>query len=572
MNFVKRTVLYLLPALILFSLIFRPVFAEESSSSKVDTAAHAMVVTAHSHASQVGINILQQGGNAVDAAVAAAFVIGVTEPYASGLGGGGGMIIYQKRGHNFRYLDYYMQSPQQVDTAFSDDKDTRTPRSICIPGTPSGLITAVRKYGKLPLMTVMAPAIDIARQGIIVNQHFYEAVLDVYEVIMQNPATAAVFCAEGLPYAVGDTIPMPGLLKVLENLAEFGEDYFYRGEFARSATEAIRKAGGLVTFEDFSAYRTIERTPLNSNYRNVTIFTAPPPQSGITLLEILNIVENAPAQRWNNFNESAFSIHLMLEAIKRADADRYHYLGDPRFFEVPAAALSDKRYAVQRYLDIDTARVKYANNRDIPAGDPQAISTEESPSPETPMPQDGPHTTHISVVDTEGNAVSLTQTIGLFFGSGFSVDGVIFNSSMSVFYRKPSPNHIQPFKRPASTICPTIIMKDARIFSVLGTPGGGRIFNTMAEVIMRLVDFKQPPFEAVDAPRFNTRISMKEIALEKRFPAGIVDELRQRGHQVRLSEDYELYYGGMELIYFDPTLLQYIGVSDPRRSGAAIGY
>jgi gamma-glutamyltranspeptidase/glutathione hydrolase len=276
-------------------------------------------------------------------------------------------------------------------------------------------------------------------------------------------------------------------------------------------------------------------------------------------------------KRWKPFNISAFSIHLMLEAIKRADADRYHYLGDPRFFEVPVAGLSNKQYAAQRYLDIDTAGVKYPDNRNISPGDPRAFSA-EPPSMEPKMPQDGPHTTHISVLDAEGNAVSLTQTIGLFFGSGFSVDGVVFNSSMSVFYKKPSPNHIQPLKRPSSTICPTIVMKDGRFFSILGTPGGGRIFNTMAEVIVRLIDFKFSPSEAVDAPRFNTRLSTKTVSLEGRFSPEIVKNLEQKGHQIRISDDYDLYYGGVQMIYFDPVLQKYIGVSDQRRGGAASGY
>lgn len=557
--------------IILFS--FSVLCANENGTlQKVDTTSHAMVVAAHPSAAQVGIDILRKGGNAVDAAVAVAFVIGVVEPYASGLGGGGAMLIYLKKDNSFRYLDYYMQAPQNADTSFSDDENTRTTQAICIPGTPSGLITAVKKYGRLSLKEVMEPAITIASQGVEVTDQFYEATLSNFEIISQNRETANVFFQDGIPYMVGDTIPMPGLLSVLENLAVQGEDYFYRGEFAQKASKEIQENDGVVTYEDFAAYQTLEKEPISSNYRNYTIYSAPPPQAGVTLLEILNILENVPTNRWKRFTTSSYSIHLTCEAIKRADADRFSFVGDPRFFEVPVTELLDQRYALTRYLDIDTAQVKYKENKEIPAGDPVGFMENSKPANPEQTPADGPHTTHISVVDEEGNAVSLTQTIGLFFGSGFSVNGVVFNSSMSVFYKKPSPNHIQPFKRPASTICPTIIQKDGKLVAVLGTPGGGRIFNTMAEVIIRLTDFKLSPIEAIDAPRFNVRISSSKLSLEGRFSPEIIKELEGKGYDIRVSDEYENYYGGVQLIYYDESLKSYIGVSDARRGGAVSGY
>jgi len=545
---------------------------ENRALSKVDTTSHAMVVAAHPSASQVGIDILKKGGNAVDAAVAVAFVIGVVEPYASGLGGGGAMLIYLKNDDSFHYLDYYMQAPQNADTSFSDDEDTRTTQAICIPGTPSGLITAVKKYGRLSLREVMEPAITIASQGVEVNDQFYEAALSNFEIISQNRGTQEVFFQDGLPYMVGDTVPMPALLNILENLAEQGEDYFYKGEFAQKASKEIQENGGVITYKDFAAYQTLEKEPISSNYRDYTIYSAPPPQAGVTLLEILNILQNVPPNRWERFTKSSYSIHLTCEAIKRADADRFSFVADPRFFEVPVTGLLNKQYALTRYLDIDTTKVKYKKNKEIPAGDPFGHMENTQPANPDKIPEDGPNTTHISVVDADGNAVSLTQTIGLFFGSGFSVDGVVFNSSMSVFYKKPSPNHIQPFKRPASTICPTIIQKNGKLVAVLGTPGGGRIFNTMAEVIVGLKDFKLSPVEAIDAPRFNVRISSSKLSLEVRFSSEIIKELEERGYDIRVSDEYENYYGGVQLIYYDELLQRYIGVSDPRRGGAVSGY
>ena len=546
--------------------------SENGTLPKVDTTSHAIVVAAHPTAARVGIDILKKGGNAIDAAVAVAFVIGVVEPYASGLGGGGAMLIYLKKDDSFHYLDYYMQAPQNADTSFSDDEDTRTTQAICIPGTPSGLITAAKKYGRLSLKEVLEPAIKIASKGVEVTDQFFEATLENLENISRNTETANVFLKDGLPFMVGDTIPMPGLLSVLENLALQGEDYFYRGEFAHKASREIQENGGVVTYEDFAAYRALEKVPINSNYKGYTIYSAPPPQAGVTLLEILNILENVPQNRWNRFTQSSYSIHLTCEAIKRADTDRFSFMGDPRFFEVPVTGLLNENYALTRYQDIDTAKVKYKKNREIPAGDPFGFMENTQPVNTDKIPEDGPHTTHISVMDTDGNAVSLTQTIGLFFGSGFSVDGVVFNSSMSVFYKKPSPNNIQPFKRPASTICPTIIQKDGKLVAILGTPGGGRIFNTMAEVIIRLTDFQLSPIEAIDAPRFNVRISSSKLSLEGRFSPEIIKELEEKGYDIRVSDQYENYYGGVQLIYYDESLHSFIGVSDPRRGGAVSGY
>jgi gamma-glutamyltranspeptidase/glutathione hydrolase len=567
-----RNLFYIFISLTIYVLIPQTISADDLTIAKADTVEHAMVVAAHPYASQVGIDILKKGGNAVDAAVAVAFVIGVVEPYASGLGGGGAMLVYLKNDNSFHYLDYYMQAPQNADTSFSDDEDTRTTQAICIPGTPSGLITAVKKYGRLSLKEVMEPAITIASKGVEVTDQFFEATLENLENISRNTETANVFLSDGLPFMVGDTIPMPGLLSILENLVSQGEDYFYRGEFAQEASKKIQENGGVVTYEDFAAYRALEKEPISSDYKGYTIYSAPPPQAGVTLLEILDILENVPQNHWNRFTQSSYSIHLTCEAIKRADADRFSFMGDPRFFEVPVTGLLNENYALTRYQDIDTAKVKYKKNKEIPAGDPFSFIENTQPVNTDKIPEDGPHTTHISVVDADGNAVSLTQTIGLFFGSGFSVDGVVFNSSMSVFYKKPSPNNIQPFKRPASTICPTIVRKNGTLVAILGTPGGGRIFNTMAEVIVRLTDFNLSPIEAIDAPRFNVRISSSKLSLEGRFSPGIIKELEEKGYHLRVSDQYENYYGGVQLIYYDESLHSYIGVSDPRRGGAVSGY
>ena len=568
----KISFIHKLAGSVLFLIFFaQSIFGGGFQIAQIDTARKGMVVAGHPGAAAIGVQILKQGGNAVDAAVATAFAIGVLEPFASGLGGGGGMLIYLKEKDRFSYLDYYVQAPQNADTAFNRDKERGTPRAICIPGTPSGLITAVHRYGRLSLKQDLAPAIHIAREGVVVNDFFYEAVLEKLDVIMKYPQTSRIFLNDGLPYMKGDTVRFTGLLTVLEKLAEDGEEYFYRGEFAQKAANAIRRDGGYITAADFAGYHTLVKEPVSIDYRGYRVVSSPPPQSGITVLEILNILENLPSKRFHPFQHSVASLFLTAEAMLRADVDRFTYLADPRFVPVPVSGLLSDQFARQRFQDIDTSRVKYTDKFDIPPGDPWKFSSPSEKQKHFQNRDSGPHTTHISVIDADGNMVSLTQTLGFFFGCGFSEEGVIFNSSMSVFY-PGSINKIEPGKRPTSTISPTIILKGNQPFAILGTPGGRNIFNTMSQVIMRLIDLGESPAEAVDAPRFSARISSKKVTLEGRFTKNIVKKIKQRGYKIRLTNDYEIYLGGVQLIYYDAGLQRYIGVSDPRRGGGAVGY
>lgn len=540
-----------------------------------DTAKHAMVVTAHPEATRIGLEILKKGGNAVDAAVATAFAVGVVEPHASGLGGGGGMLIYLREDKSLHYLDYYMQTSSQADTNYSNRNDLYTPRSICVPGTPAGLLTAHRLYGKLPLKDVISPAIRIARDGFVVSNKLYTNILDKLDVLSRFPQTEELFFRDDFPIPPGDTLRNPQLAVVLNRLLEEGEDYFYRGTFAKNAVKAIRLNGGYLSEKDFAAYRAIERKPVRINYKGYTILSSPPPQSGVTLLEILNIFQNAPLiqSHHNGFTDNPQMIHLLCAAIKRADMDRYHYLGDPAAFSIPVDVLLNKNYAALRFQDIDPQKVKYKHNTDIPAGNLQPFLKLPVQKNETaPIPHDGTHTTHISIVDPAGNAVSLTQTIGLFFGSGFSSQGVIFNSAMSLFYTRPSPNRIGPARRPLTTISPSLVFKNDRLAMVLGTPGGGRIFNVLAQILIDLIDFHLSPQQAMDAPRFSVRISSKQLRMEKGFSGSVRDSLQAMGYMIKTTESLDAYFGGVQLIVRDVKNNQLIGVSDLRRDGGAIGF
>lgn len=546
--------------------------AEYRVIDKADTAKQAMVVAANSKATAIGIEILKKGGNAVDAAVAMAFVIGVVEPHASGLGGGGGMLIYQAETKSMQYIDYYMQSPENPDTSFSSRTDIYTPRSICIPGTPAGLLKALELYGKLPLTEVIEPAIQIAKRGFIVSDKFYTNILDKLEVITLYPETQQLFFEDDFPVAAGDTLHLPSLAAVLEKISKDGLEYFYRGEFAKTAVQSIQENGGFISTKDFANYQPILKTPVHIDYHGYNIFSAPPPQSGTTLLQILNLFKETKVDRNDCFLKDDSSIHFLCEAIKRADIDRYFYLADPNQIEVPITGLLSKDYTRNRFNDIDPFKLKYMNNRDIPPGNPWQFEDKKQIKIQKNLPEDGQHTTHISVVDPEGNAVSLTQTLGMFFGSGFSSQGVIFNSAMSVFYEKPSPNHIRPNTRPLTTISPSIITQDDKLFAVIGTPGGGRIFNVLAQVIIRLLDYGFTPVQAMNAPRFSTRISSKALKLESGFSENIIGRLKEMGYTIDIIDRFSSYFGGVQMIIYNPDLMKYIGVSDPRRDGGALGY
>ncbi len=544
------------------------VFAQEVA--KIDTSHKAMVVAAHPEAVKVGVKIIRNGGNAVDAAIATAFMIGVVEPHASGLGGGGGMVIYLNDDKSFHYIDYYMQTSLHPDTNYSR-KDIYTPRSICVPGTPAGLLKAHELFGKLPLSVVLQPAISIARNGFEVSEKFYTNMLDKLDVISSFPETANLLFKDDFPIEIGDTVVNTQLANILDRLVTDGAEYFYNGEFAEKAAEAIQKAGGYLTKEDFENYKPVVKKPASISYRNFEIFSSPPPQSGATMLEILNIFENYNTEQLETKYWNAETIHLFCAASKRADIDRYTFLGDPATVNVPLIGLLNQEYANERFNDIDVSKIKYEDNLEIPAGNPLKYDEKIDSKLSEPTLEEGGHTTHISVVDTEGNAVSLTQTIGMFFGSGFTSQGVIFNSAMSVFYKKPSPNHIAPARRPLTTISPTILMKDGKLISVLGTPGGGRIFNVLAEKIIELIDFKMSPSDIITNPRFNVRIRSKYLSIENGFDDKTIESLSLMGYKIRPYSNFDSYFGGVQLIYYDEKLDKYIGVSDPRRDGGALG-
>ncbi len=559
----------LLKRRIVLSVIFLISFATQLlAEGKSDTSRVAMVVAAHPEAARIGAEILRNGGNAVDAAVATAFVIGVVEPHASGLGGGGAMMIYLKDDDRVTYLDYYVEAPQHYDSTYNRSQGVVTPKAVCIPGTAAGLLEANRRYGKLTRAEVIRPALKILRDGVVINEVLKTAILEKLDVIMSFPQTEALyFDQDGFPRETGDTLRNPGLEKVLQGLIDEGEDYFYRGPFARSAEEIFKQDGGLIRYEDFGNYRVREKDVFHGKYNGYDVYAPPAPQSGVTLLEILQILNFAPGEIWQNIDSSAVATHLLIETLKRADTDRYQYLGDPAFSSIDYNGMLQPDFIRSRFEDIDLSRVRYADNFDI---EPGKLGN-DTPRRKPAVDDDSPHTTHISVVDADGNMVSLTQTLGLFFGSGFSAEGVLFNSSMSLFYNNDSPNKLEPGKRPISTICPTLIRKEGKPYAVVGTPGGPNILSTMSTVVTRLMDFGETPQQAVNGSRLNARINRSSIIMEGRFDKKLQNELTAMGHEIRAGADFQMYLGGVQLIWYDAENDFYVGVSDVRRDGAAVG-
>ncbi len=569
---------------------------EESRSA---TGREAMVATAHPLASQAAIEMLRKGGNAVDAAVAAAFTIGVVEPDGSGMGGGGGMLIRLKSGKAV-YINYYPRASSRVmETGFEYGKDNQTAKAIMVPGNAAGLTAALKKFGTLPLRTVLEPAIRFAEQGFAVDATLSKIILDNVTLIEKHPATAAVYFRDGFPLQEGDLLRQPELAKTLKGLARKGAAAFYQGPVAQALVDETSRAGGRMTLADLKNFRATFDTPVHGTYRGYQVLSAPPPHSGAMVIEALNILENADLKPMGFYSESAESFHLLAEAIRRVYADRTSYLADPKFEYVPVQGLLSKLYAKKRFQEIDPKAVTPPDYRRTPSGDPapfdavpgkgrqgagetrgKAAFSSAFPSLADamanfslgdPEPLAG-STTHISILDRQGNMVSLTQTLGTFFGSGVTAAGVLLNNAMSNFATGNKVNCIQPGKQPRSSIAPSILLKDNRPFLVIGSPGAARIVNTVVTLIVNVVDYGMDAEEANRAPRFLCQKSDPVLSLEARFRPEVQEAMKKKGHRLQLYGDFDLFFGGAQIILARPDGGVFQGSADPRRGGVALGF
>jgi gamma-glutamyltranspeptidase/glutathione hydrolase len=546
----------------------------QGQSMSPTTGRNGMVATAHPLASAAAVEMLKSGGNAVDAAVAAAFTIGVVEPDGSGLGGGGGMVIYLKDQQKSIFINYYGRSSEnasQVD--FKSGRDSYTAKAIEVPGTVAGLLLAHEKFGSLPLKKIMEPAIKHAENGFAIDQTLAKLILDNLDNIMSDSVTASVFLEDGFPRMEGETLVQKDLARVLRGIAENGRKGFYEGKQAEAFVEGIHARGGVLTLKDFSSYQAELTSPMKGTYRGYDVLTSNIPQSGISLVEGLNMLENFDLKSSGHYSESAKTLHIMAEVDKLIYADRYQYLGDPDFVTVPVTGLSSKEYALERFNSINQSKLDPPRYRDAGYGDPGAYDNNLTRETVREMEPAEGHTTHLSVIDKDGNAVALTQTLGLFFGSGQTVSGVLFNNAMTNFsYNVENVNYIQNSKRCRTSITPTIILKNGNPFLILGSPGASRITTTLIELVVNVIDFGMDVNEANLAPRFYCQKFEDYLHVESGISPEVCAELEQMGHSIKVYKGIDLFFGGAQMIMVDPVTGEYSGSADKRRGGIAMGY
>ncbi|EDH0692800.1 gamma-glutamyltransferase [Salmonella enterica subsp. salamae] len=526
-------------------------------------ATQGMVASVDAMATQVGVDILKQGGNAVDAAVAVGYALAVTHPQAGNLGGGGFMLLRTKDGATTT-IDFREMAPAGATRdMFLDEqgnpdskKSLTSPLASGTPGTVAGLSLALEKYGSLPLNSVVRPAIKLAQEGFIVNDALADD-LKTYgsEVLPHHENSKAIFWKDGEPLKKGDKLVQQDLANSLTMIAENGPDAFYKGEIARQIAQQMQQNGGLITTDDLAAYQAVERTPVSGEYRGYQIFSMPPPSSGgIHIVQILNILENFEMKKYG-FG-SADAIQIMAEAEKYAYADRSEYLGDPDFVNVPWQALTSKAYAKSIAGQIDINKAK--------------PSSEIRPGKLAPYESD--QTTHFSVVDKDGNAVAVTYTLNTTFGTGIVAGntGILLNNQMDDFSAKPGvpnvyglvggeANAVGPKKRPLSSMSPTIVVKDGKTWLVTGSPGGSRIITTVLQMVVNTIDFGMNVAEATNAPRFHHQWLPDELRVEKGFSPDTLKFLEQKGQKIALKEAM----GSTQSIMVGPDGKLY-GASDPR--------
>ena len=549
-------------------------------------APHAIVTSVHELASRAGVEMLRSGGNAVDAAVATGFALAVVHPQAGNLGGGGFLLLRNASGET-HFLDFrekapaaatanmYLDAQGNVIPDSGKDSGVVGYKSIGVPGSVAGLVYAEKKYGKLSLEKIIAPAIKLARDGFPLA---YEDTQDLKkdEYLAQFPESKRIFLRDGNHYQPGELLKQPELAHTLERIAK-NPDEFYHGAMARELAAAIHKGGGLITAEDLAAYEVKEREPIRGSYRGYDVISAPPPSSGgVALVEILNILEGFDLAKFGN--RSADAIHLETEAFRRAFYDRADFMGDPDFAKIPVAQLIDKKYAAawRDSIDLNHASVSKDLKR------PSIFNELERVAQLRPTTiREAENTTHYSVVDAEGNAVAVTTTLNDSFGSRVTAEGLGFllNDEMDDFAAKQGvpntygliqgpANAIGPGKRPLSAMTPTIVLKDGKLFLILGSPGGPTIISTVANVLIGVVDFSLDIQEAVNAPRFHHQWLRDEILVEDRLSPDTMNVLRSRGHKLTVRH----FWGDGECIMIDPTTGERLGASDGRNNGKAVGY
>lgn len=531
-------------------------------------AEHGMVASQEALATRIGVEILEQGGNAVDAAAAVAFALAVTLPRAGNLGGGGFMLVHDAKSGETVAIDYREMAPASAHRDMYLDAEGNAVselsrfhgHAVGVPGTVAGMELALQRYGTMSLAEVIEPAIALA-EGLTVTPDLADSLQGLEKRLKAWPSSAAIFFKpDGSPYLPGETLVQADLAASLKLIAEKGAAGFYKGPTAEKIAAAVQEAGGSMTVEDLANYVAKVRDPVKGNYRGYEILSMPPPSSGgAHIVQILNILEAYPIG-FLGLN-SADTIHLMAEAMKRAYADRSTYLGDSDFAEVPLAGLTHKGYAAE--LRGQISRFDATPSSGIREGAPQPYESNE--------------TTHFSIVDKDGNAVSNTYTINFSYGSGLVAEGtgILLNNEMDDFSAKPGvpnaygliggeANAVEAGKRPLSSMSPTIVMKDGKPFLVTGSPGGSRIITTVLQVIMNVIDHGLNVAEATAAARVHHQWLPEELRVEEGLSPDTLRLLAAMGHEIALKSAM----GSAQSVMIDPESGFRLGASDPRRAGA----
>src|SRR5436305_2391412 len=537
-------------------------------------AKHGMVASQEKRATHVGVEILKTGGNAVDAAVAIGFALAVTHPQAGNIGGGGFMLVHLANSNETVAIDYRETAPAAMTReTFLDEKGQADPKKsrdsalgVGVPGTVAGLALAHEKYGsgKFTLSDLIAPAVRLAREGFAVDEELADTLPRAQPRLARWPSSAKVFLKpDGVALGRGDRLVQSDLAASLETIAAQGPRAFYQGPLAEKIVAGVRQNGGIMTLDDLKSYQAIVRPAVRGTYRGYGIASMPPPSSGgVHLIQILNILEGFPLRETGP--ESAATLHLMIEAMTPAYADRADLLRDPAFVKVPVAGLTSKRYAAELRNAIDPERARPAQS--VRAGNPAAY--------------EGDNTTHYSVVDRDGNAVANTYTLNFFYGLGLVAEGtgILLNNELDDFAAKPgAPNAFglvgsdanapEPGKRPLSSMSPTIVFRDGRAFLITGTHGGSRIITIVLQVILNVVDHQMNIAEAVAAPRIHHQWLPDQVDAERGLSPDTIRLLEALGHRIAVGRTF----GSANSILMTPDGLT--GAADPRQRGTlADGY
>lgn len=526
---------------------------------------NGVVAAANPEASKIGVEVMKKGGNAVDAAVATAFAISVFEPNASGIGGGGFMLIRMAKTGKTVVIDYREKAPAKAtpdmfvldeNGKVVNDEITVGGKASGVPGTVAGLLTALEKYGTMKRADVMAPAIKHAGEGIVVSKNLEGIIQDNYEKLVKFDAASEVYLKDGLPYEAGDRLVNKDLAATLTKISKEGKKAFYEGEIAKKIADEVQKQGGLMTVEDLKNYTIEEREPVVGKYRDYTIISCPPASSGGThIVQLLNMVENYDLKAMGDNTPESW--HIWAESMKQAFADRAEYMGDTAYVKVPLKGLTSKEYAKEVVKKIDLEKA----GKDIKIGDP---SKYESGS-----------TTHFSVMDKDGNMVAVTQTINYFFGSGVVVPGtgIMMNNEMDDFVpQKNMKNSIEGGKRPLSSMSPTLVLDPKnRPLMTIGSPGATRIIPAVALTISNVIDHGMTLQEAINAPRI-AQFQSGKLNAEGRMSFESYNKLQEMGHEINMRGTYDNYFGGVQGIMMDYDTKTLQGGADPRRDGQAAAF